>query len=70
MKSFLRKDTRSYYFIFCLVTFCAIIIYRLVYKETSLLNTFLLIFTALLNVCSAGFSLYEVRKRENLHHES
>ena len=64
MKSFLRKDTRSFYFIFCIVFFCAVIIYRLVYRETPLLNTILLILTALLNVASAGFSLYEVRKRE------
>lgn len=64
MKPFLRKDTRSFYFIFCIVFFCAVIIYRLVYRETPLLNTILLILTALLNVASAGFSLYEVRKRE------
>ena len=64
MKPFLRKDARSFYFIFCIVFFCAAIIYRLVYRETPLLNTILLILTALLNVASAGFSLYEVRKRE------
>ena len=64
MKPFLRKDARSFYFIFCIVCFCAVIIYRLVYRETPLLNTILLILTALLNVASAGFSLYEVRKRE------
>ena len=70
MKSFLRKDARSFYFVFCLIFFCAVITYRIVSGGTSLLNTFLLIFTSLLNVASAGFSLYEVRKRENLHHES
>ena len=64
MKPFLRKDARSFYFIFCIVFFCVVIIYRLVYRETPLLNTILLILTALLNVASAGFSLYEVRKRE------
>lgn len=64
MKPFLRKDARSFYFIFCIVFFCTVIIYRLVYRETPLLNTILLILTALLNVASAGFSLYEVRKRE------
>ena len=64
MKPFLRKDARSFYFIFCIVFFCAVIIYRLVYRETPLLNAILLILTALLNVASAGFSLYEVRKRE------
>ena len=53
MKPFLRKDARSFYFIFCIVFFCAVIIYRLVYRETPLLNTILLILTALLNVASS-----------------
>ena len=63
MKSFLRKDARSFYFVFCLLFFVAVVIYYLVREEkTSLLNTILLLSVALLNVCSAGFSLYVVRK--------
>ena len=69
MKSFLRKDTRSFYFVFCLLFFVAVVIYYLVREEkTSLLNTILLLSVALLNVCSAGYSLYDVRKRESITH--
>lgn len=69
MKSFLRKDARSFYFVFCLLFFVAVIIYYLVREEkTSLLNTILLLSVALLNVCSAGYSLYDVRKRESITH--
>ena len=69
MKSFLRKDARSFYFVFCLLFFVAVIIYYLVREEkTSLLNMILLLSVALLNVCSAGYSLYDVRKRENITH--
>jgi len=69
MKSFLRKDLRSFYFVFCLLFFVAVIIYYLVREEkTSLLNTILLLSVALLNVCSAGYSLYDVRKRESITH--
>ena len=69
MKSFLRKDLRSFYFVFCLLFFVAVIIYYLVREEkTSLLNTILLLSVALLNVCSAGYSLYDARKRENITH--
>ena len=69
MKSFLRKDLRSFYFVFCLLFFVAVIIYYLVREEkTSLLNMILLLSVALLNVCSAGFSLYEARKRESITH--
>ena len=69
MKSFLRKDARSFYFVFCLLFFVAVVIYYLVREEkTSLLNTILLLSVALLNVCSAGYSLYDVRKRENNTH--
>jgi len=69
MKSFLRKDLRSFYFVFCLLFFVAVVIYYLVREEkTSLLNMILLLSVALLNVCSAGYSLYDVRKRENITH--
>ena len=69
MKSFLRKDARSFYFVFCLLFFVAVIIYYLVREEkTSLLNMILLLSVALLNVCSAGYSLYDARKRENITH--
>ena len=69
MKSFLRKDARSFYFVFCLLFFVAVVIYYLVIEEkTSLLNTILLLSVALLNVCSAGCSLYDVRKRESITH--
>ena len=69
MKSFLRKEARSFYFVFCLLFFVAVIIYYLVREEkTSLLNTILLLSVALLNVCSAGYSLYDVRKRESITH--
>ena len=69
MKSFLRKDARSFYFVFCLLFSVAFIIYYLVREEkTSLLNTILLLSVALLNVCSAGYSLYDARKRENITH--
>lgn len=69
MKSFLRKDLRSFYFVFCLLFFVAVIIYYLVREEkTSLLNTILLLSVALLNVCSAGYSLYDARKRESITH--
>lgn len=69
MKSFLRKDARSFYFVFCLLFFVAVIIYYLVREEkTSLLNMILLLSVALLNVCSAGYSLYEARKRESITH--
>ena len=69
MKSFLRKDARSFYFVFCMLFFVAVIIYYLVREEkTSLLNMILLLSVALLNVCSAGYSLYDVRKRENITH--
>mgnify|MGYP000053203155 FL=1 len=69
MKSFLRKDLRSFYFVFCLLFSVAFIIYYLVREEkTSLLNTILLLSVALLNVCSAGYSLYDARKRENITH--
>lgn len=69
MKSFLRKDLRSFYFVFCLLFFVAFIIYYLVREEkTSLLNMILLLSVALLNVCSAGYSLYDARKRENITH--
>ena len=69
MKSFLRKDARSFYFVFCLLFFVAVIIYYLVREEkTSLLNMILLLSVALLNVSSAGYSLYEARKRENNTH--
>lgn len=69
MKSFLRKDLRSFYFVFCLLFFVAVIIYYLVREEkTSLLNMILLLSVALLNVCSAGYSLYEARKRESITH--
>lgn len=30
MKSFLRKDARSFYFVFCLLFFVAVVIYYLV----------------------------------------
>ena len=67
MKSFLGKDLRSFYFVFCLLFFVAVVIYYLVREEkTSLLNTILLLSVALLNVCSAGYSLYDVRKRESI----
>ena len=70
MKSFLRKDARSFYFVFCLLFSVAVVIYYLVREEkTSLLNTILLLSVALLNVCSAGYSLYDVRKRESITHE-
>lgn len=69
MKSFLRKDLRSFYFVFCLLFFVAVVIYYLVREEkTSLLNTILLLSVALLNVCSAGYSLYDARKRESITH--
>ncbi|XTB52937.1 hypothetical protein LDK11_12090 [Fusobacterium nucleatum] len=69
MKSFLRKDLRSFYFVFCLLFSVAFIIYYLVREEkTSLLNMILLLSVALLNVCSAGYSLYDARKRENITH--
>ena len=69
MKSFLRKDARSFYCVFCLLFFVAVVIYYLVREEkTSLLNTILLLSVALLNVCSAGYSLYDVRKRESITH--
>lgn len=69
MKSFLRKDLRSFYFVFCLLFSVAFIIYYLVREEkTSLLNMILLLSVALLNVCSAGYSLYDVRKRESITH--
>lgn len=69
MKSFLRKDLRSFYFVFCLLFSVAVVIYYLVREEkTSLLNTILLLSVALLNVCSAGYSLYDVRKRESITH--
>ncbi|WP_314054195.1 hypothetical protein [Capnocytophaga gingivalis] len=69
MKSFLRKDLRSFYFVFCLLFFVAVIIYYLVREEkTSLLNMILLLSVALLNVCSAGYSLYDARKRESITH--
>jgi len=69
MKSFLRKDARSFYFVFCLLFFVAVVIYYLVREEkTSLLNTILLLSVALLNVCSAGYSLYDARKRESITH--
>lgn len=69
MKSFLRKDLRSFYFVFCLLFSVAFIIYYLVREEkTSLLNTIFLLSVALLNVCSAGYSLYDVRKRESITH--
>ena len=69
MKSFLRKDARSFYFVFCLLFSAAVVIYYLVREEkTSLLNTILLLSVALLNVCSAGYSLYDVRKRESITH--
>ena len=69
MKYFLRKDARSFYFVFCLLFSVAVVIYYLVREEkTSLLNTILLLSVALLNVCSAGYSLYDVRKRESITH--
>ena len=69
MKSFLRKDARSFYFVFCLLFFVAVVIYYLVREEkTSLLNMILLLSVALLDVCSAGYSLYDVRKRESITH--
>ena len=69
MKSFLRKDARSFYFVFCLLFSVAVVIYYLVREEkTSLLNTILLLSVALLNVCSAAYSLYDVRKRESITH--
>ena len=69
MKSFLKKDARSFYFVFCLLFFVAVIIYYLVREEkTSLLNMILLLSVALLNVCSAGYSLYDARKRESITH--
>ena len=69
MKSFLRKDLRSFYFVFCLLFFVAVVIYYLVREEkTSLLNTILLLSVVLLNVCSAGYSLYDARKRESITH--
>ena len=69
MKSFLRKDARSFYFVFCLLFFVAVVIYYLVREEkTSLLNTILLLSVALLNVCSTGYSLYDARKRESNTH--
>ena len=69
MKSFLRKDLRSFYFVFCLLFSVAVVIYYLVSEEkTSLLNTILLLSVALLNVCSAGYSLYDARKRESITH--
>ena len=69
MKSFLRKDLRSFYFVFCLLFSVAFIIYYLVREEkTSLLNKIFLLSVALLNVCSAGYSLYDARKRENITH--
>ena len=67
MKSFLRKDARSFYFVFCLLFSVAVVIY-LREEKTSLLNTILLLSVALLNVCSAGYSLYDVRKRESITH--
>ena len=69
MKSFLRKDARSFYFVFCLLFSVSVVIYYLVREEkTSLLNMILLLSVALLNVCSAGYSLYDVRKRESITH--
>ena len=69
MKSFLRKDLRSFYFVFCLLFSVAVVIYYLVREEkTSLLNMILLLSVALLNVCSAGYSLYDARKRESITH--
>ena len=69
MKSFLRKDARSFYFVFGLLFFVAVIIYYLVREEkTSLLNMILLLSVALLNVCSTGYSLYDARKRESNTH--
>ena len=69
MKSFLRKDARSFYFVFCLLFFVAVIIYYLVREEkSSLLNMILLLSVALLNVCSTGYSLYDARKRESNTH--
>lgn len=69
MKSFLRKDARSFYFVFCLLFFVAVVIYYLVREEkTSLLNMILLLSVALLNVCSTGYSLYDARKRESNTH--
>ena len=65
MKPFLRKDSRSFYFLFCVLFLGAIVIYRLVSDERpSVLNSILLISVALLNLSSAFYSLYEVRKKE------
>ncbi len=65
MKPFLRKDGRSFYFLFCVLFLGAIVIYRLVSDERpSVLNGILLISVALLNLSSAFYSLYDVRKKE------
>ena len=65
MKPFLRKDGRSFYFLFCVLFLGAIVIYRLISDERpSVLNSILLISVALLNLSSAFYSLYEVRKKE------
>ena len=54
MKPFLRKDGRSFYFLFCVLFLGAIVIYRLVSDERpSVLNSILLISVALLNLGSA-----------------
>ncbi|WP_081695732.1 hypothetical protein [Capnocytophaga sp. oral taxon 863] len=65
MKPFLRKDGRSFYFLFCVLFLGAIVIYRLISDERpSVLNSILLISVALLNLSSAFYSLYDVRKKE------
>ena len=65
MKAFLRKDGRSFYFLFCVLFLGAVVIYRLISDERpSVLNSILLISVALLNLSSAFYSLYEVRKKE------
>ena len=65
MKAFLRKDGRSFYFLFCVLFLGAVVIYRLISDERpSVLNSILLISVALLNLGSAFYSLYEVRKKE------
>lgn len=65
MKPFLRKDGRSFYFLFCVLFLGAIVIYRLISDERpSVLNSILLISVALLNLGSAFYSLYDVRKNE------
>lgn len=64
MKSFLRKDTRSAYFIFHLLFLVGVLIFVITDSGITFLRSVLLISIALLNGFSAGYLLYEVRKEE------